>query len=56
MALLRSGRGTEARKHLKVAVASHDWREGQVQNQDDWIVHVLRREAEALILPDFPGP
>jgi eukaryotic-like serine/threonine-protein kinase len=45
----------EARKTLAEAVASHDWRPDLVRDQDDWIYHVLRREAEGLILPGLPA-
>ena len=40
---------------LAAAVLSHDWRPSRVRDQDDWIVHSLRREAEALIVPDLPA-
>jgi hypothetical protein len=55
MALHRSGQGAEARKTLAAAVLAHDWRADQVRNQDDWIFHVLRRDAEGMILPDLPA-
>ncbi len=55
MALHRSGRAAEARRTLAAAVLSHDWRENKVRDQDGWIFHVLRREAEGLILPDLPA-
>jgi serine/threonine-protein kinase len=55
MSLHRSGRGGEARKELAAAVSNHDWREHRVRDQDDWIRHVLRREAEAMILPNLPA-
>jgi serine/threonine-protein kinase len=45
----------EARKTLAAAVASHDWRADLVHDQNDWIYHVLRREAEGLILPELPA-
>jgi tetratricopeptide (TPR) repeat protein len=51
MALHRSGREVEARKALAQAVLAHDWRPSKVADQDDWIYHSLRREAEAMILP-----
>jgi serine/threonine-protein kinase len=54
-ALHRKGRVAEARKTLAAAVASHDWRADLVRDQDDWIYHVLRREAEGLILPELPA-
>jgi serine/threonine-protein kinase len=52
MALHQKGQEAEARKTLAAAVVSHDWRADRVRNQDDWIYHVLRREAEGLILPE----
>ena len=55
MALHRNGGVAEARKALAEAVLSRDWRADQVRDQDDWIYHVLRREAEALILPNLPA-
>jgi serine/threonine protein kinase/tetratricopeptide (TPR) repeat protein len=55
MALHKLGRVEEARKTLAEAIASHDWIPAQVRDQDDWICHVLRHEAEALILPEPVG-
>jgi serine/threonine-protein kinase len=55
MALHQKGQMADARKTLAAAAASHDWRADRVQNQDDWIYHALRREAEGLILPDLPA-
>jgi eukaryotic-like serine/threonine-protein kinase len=55
MAQHKSGRVGEARKTLAAAIAAHDWRPERVRNQDDWIIHVLRREAESMILPDLPA-
>jgi serine/threonine-protein kinase len=60
MALHQSGQVDEARKTLAAAIRAHDWSAEKVGNQDDWIYHVLRREAERLVqadLPEFPeGP
>ena len=53
MALHRNGKGDEARKTLAEAVVSYDWRADQARDQDAWLYHVLRREAEALILPNL---
>ncbi len=49
----RSGQATEARKTLAAAILAHDWRAMQVhaRDQNGWIYHILRREAEAMILP-----
>jgi serine/threonine-protein kinase len=55
MALHRSGQVLEARKTLAAAVLSYDWRANQARDHDDWIPHVLRREAEGLILPNLPA-
>jgi eukaryotic-like serine/threonine-protein kinase len=54
MALHRSGRLDEARKTLAAALANHDWRDAEVRDQNGWIYHTLRREAESLILADAP--
>src|SRR5262249_5887295 len=32
-----------------------DWSADQADNRDAWICHVLRREAEAMILPNLPA-
>ena len=53
MALHQKGQLAEARKMLAAAVLAHDWRAYQAVDQDGWMFHVLRREAEALILPDL---
>jgi eukaryotic-like serine/threonine-protein kinase len=53
LSLHRSGQATEARKTLAAAILAHDWRPTQVRarDQNGWIYHTLRREAEAMILP-----
>jgi eukaryotic-like serine/threonine-protein kinase len=53
MALHEKNQVPEARKTLAAAVTSHDWRPEAVQDQDGWIYHVLRREAEQLIVPNL---
>jgi serine/threonine-protein kinase len=55
MALHRSGRVAEARRTLAAAVLAYDWRANQVTDPYVWMYHVLRREAEGLILPDLPA-
>jgi eukaryotic-like serine/threonine-protein kinase len=58
MALHRSGRVAEARETLAAAVLARDWRANQVDvrdHQNGWIYHVLRREAESIILPNPPA-
>jgi serine/threonine-protein kinase len=47
-----SGRTAEARSALASAVLSHDWRPDRVRDQNDWIFHSLRREAENRLLPN----
>jgi serine/threonine-protein kinase len=55
MALHRTGKGAQARKTLAEAILSHDWRADHVSDQDGWLAHVLRREAEGLILSNLPA-
>jgi tetratricopeptide (TPR) repeat protein len=55
MALMREGRGTEARATLATAVLSFDWRPERADRRDLWMYHVLRREAEAKVLPNLPA-
>jgi len=52
MALHRSGQTRQARETLAAAVQSYDWTEKKADGGDKWIAHVLRREAEALIVPN----
>src|SRR5262245_24528579 len=54
LSLHRSGQATEARKTLAAAILAHDWRAMRVHaldQQNEWIYHILRSEAEAMILP-----
>ena len=55
MAQHRQGQGKQARKTLAKAVVAFDWSAAQADSRDVWICHILRREAEALILPGLPG-
>jgi serine/threonine-protein kinase len=55
MALHRNGERTEARTVLEKVVLSRDWRASQAGDPEGWLYYVLRREAEALILPDLPA-
>ena len=55
MAQFRSGCTAEARKTLAAAVRAYNWMESQADHPTAWVSHVLRREAEALILPDLPA-
>jgi eukaryotic-like serine/threonine-protein kinase len=55
MAQFQSGCPAEARKTLAGAVRAYNWMESQADHPTAWVSHVLRREAEALILPDLPA-
>ena len=55
MALHQDGQLAEARKTLAVAILSYDWKASQAREQNAWICHVLRREAEGLVLPKLPA-
>jgi eukaryotic-like serine/threonine-protein kinase len=55
MALYRNGQIAEARQTLAAAVLAYDWRANQARFPNDWSAHVLRREAEAMILPNLPA-
>ncbi len=55
MAQFRSGRPSEARKTLAAAIRAYNWMESQADHPAAWVSHVLRREAEALILPNLPA-
>ena len=55
LALHQKGQAAEARKALANAILVYDWRAAQVRDQDGWICHALRREAERLIVPDLPA-
>jgi serine/threonine-protein kinase len=51
MALRQKGRSDEAREALEAAIRLHDWTAKSADHQDIWTAHILRREAESLILP-----
>jgi serine/threonine-protein kinase len=57
MGLYKSGRVAEARQALAKAIATYDWRAFHFPmiEQTSWICHVLRREAEGMILPNLPA-
>ena len=50
MAVYRDGQLAEARKTLEAAILSYDWTATQARDPVVWICHVLRREAEGLML------
>jgi serine/threonine-protein kinase len=53
MALHRKEQKDEALKTLAASVVSYDWSAEKANSRDPWITHILRREAEALILPNL---
>jgi serine/threonine-protein kinase len=55
MAQHRHGQKEEARKSLATAIVAFDWGPLQADSRDVWIAHALRREAEAMILPNLPA-
>jgi serine/threonine-protein kinase len=55
MAQHRQGQAKQARKTLAAAVVTFDWSVAQADSRDVWICHLLRREAEAMILPNLPA-
>ena len=55
MAQYGQGQHEQARRTLATAVVAFDWSAGQADNRDVWIAHILRREAEAMILPRLPA-
>jgi serine/threonine-protein kinase len=55
MAQYRKGEIDEARKTLAAAIVRFDWSPRHADRRDHFIVHILRREAEAVILPGLPA-
>src|SRR5262249_39787204 len=59
MAQFQSGSAIEARKTLAAAVQAYNWNAPLAESRTDpttmWISHVLRPEAESLILPKLPA-
>jgi serine/threonine-protein kinase len=55
MAEFQSGAESEARRTLAAAVRSYNWRSPQADHPTARVNHVLRREAESLILPNLPA-
>jgi eukaryotic-like serine/threonine-protein kinase len=50
MGLAKLGQAAEAKKTLAAAVERYDWRPEAAVDQDAWICHVLRREAEVALM------
>jgi serine/threonine-protein kinase len=59
MAQFQSGSPKEARQTLAAAVRAYNWNEPRAASRPDyptvWVSHVLRREAERLLLPNLPA-
>jgi tetratricopeptide (TPR) repeat protein len=55
MAQYQKGQRDQAKKTLAAAVISYDWGASKADSRDPWLAHILRREAEAMILPDLPA-
>jgi serine/threonine-protein kinase len=53
MAQFQAGLRAQARRTLVSAVKAYDWNEMKSDPPTIWVNHVLRREAEALILPNL---
>jgi tetratricopeptide (TPR) repeat protein/tRNA A-37 threonylcarbamoyl transferase component Bud32 len=49
MAQHQKGRNNQARHTLAEAINAYDWHTDRADNQDAWIAHILRREAETAI-------
>src|SRR5436190_23098788 len=55
MAQYDQGQTKLARQTLASAVVAFDWSAAEADRRDVWIVHILRREAEAKILTNLPA-
>jgi serine/threonine-protein kinase len=53
MAQYRRGQEEEARKTFAAEIIHFEWGMGYAFSRDQWIWHVLRREAEAMIFPNL---
>jgi serine/threonine-protein kinase len=53
MAQNQKGQKDQASMTFTAAIRSHDWNASKADSHDAWIAHILRREAEALILPNL---
>jgi serine/threonine-protein kinase len=56
MAQYQKQQKDKARKTLAAAIASYDWDTAKAITPDAWLIHILRREADALILRDKSAP
>jgi serine/threonine-protein kinase len=55
MAQHRQGQKDQARDRLAAAISSYNWSEPKADSHDAWIAHILRREAESMILSNQPA-
>ncbi len=55
MAQHEQGQKTQARHTLATAIVAFDWSAAEADSRGVWIAHILRREAESLILPNLPA-
>jgi serine/threonine-protein kinase len=57
LAMAQHGEGhkKQALKTLALAIVGFDWNSAQADNRGVWIAHILRREAEGVILADVPA-
>ncbi|MDG3005408.1 serine/threonine-protein kinase [Paludisphaera mucosa] len=55
MAQFRSGSEAESRKTLAAAIRAYNWMNSQADHPAAWASHVLRSEAEAMILSNRPA-
>jgi serine/threonine-protein kinase len=55
MAKHRLGRMEDAWRAFTMAILACDWSVARSDNIDAWICHVLRREAESMLLPTLPA-
>ena len=56
LALHQKGQKDQAAKTLAAAVLSYDWSVTKAPDDVSWIAHILRRQAEALSLPNITVP
>ncbi len=53
MAHRRAGRTDEAYRSLAMAIRGYDWAPSAVDSQEAWVNHILRRQAEPLVLSNL---
>jgi serine/threonine-protein kinase len=53
MAQHQGGQPQAARHTLAEGILAYDWRAAHADNREAWICHILRREAEAMVLPNL---